>query len=366
MTHYERYTIKPILDAIEKHQDFLCKPENKPQLAKLGYMFEKLWYSGRVAYGTEGKVKKGYDCEDNPKYILEDIEYNSDKNESIIYDAWGMHVSMDVIPLSYDVFKSLILEGKGLSDFEKQHRKPHKTFDEWVEVLTDKNYRYNSIFPDRISVANFLLCTIGTGYSYDKESGTIIKTASGSGEDQDGYGDWENAKFIPEIQVFVDSVLNYTKTKIAVEATYDFIKDIKDKEDAKKLEMEKKHGSINNIILNRINKALKDVGKEPITEENELFNTYSDLMMNSLLNGTVFSTEDVKPKKREWYPICNYSNIMKLDENTHPSYIKMSLEICEDHINNKPEIKEDWNDYQKEQRNEAIEFSEKFVERWSV
>ena len=67
MTKYEKHVIRPILDIIEKYQDFLCKPENLPQLAKLGFMFEKLWYAGGVSYGYNGIVQKGgYTCENNP------------------------------------------------------------------------------------------------------------------------------------------------------------------------------------------------------------------------------------------------------------------------------------------------------------
>src|ERR1035437_8055575 len=190
MTKYERYVIRPILSVIEKHQDFLCKPENLPQLAKLGFMFDKLWYAGRVCYGHNGRIKKGgYTCENNPKYELGDtITYNSEENENLIYDAWGMHVSNDGNTMNYDEFRNLILNGKQLSEFELRYRKPNKTFDQWVEVLCDNEFQYNILYPDRKSVANHLLCVIGNGYGYNKTTGLVIREASGADQDEDQYG----------------------------------------------------------------------------------------------------------------------------------------------------------------------------------
>ncbi len=38
------------------------------------------------------------------------------------------------------------------------------TFDDWVEWLTSDKNEYKSLYPDRRSVANHLLCVIGNGY----------------------------------------------------------------------------------------------------------------------------------------------------------------------------------------------------------
>jgi len=46
-TKFESKVINPILKVIEKNQDYLCKPENLPQLAKLGFMFNNQIQFGR-------------------------------------------------------------------------------------------------------------------------------------------------------------------------------------------------------------------------------------------------------------------------------------------------------------------------------
>ena len=362
MTKYERNVICPILMAIEQHQDFLCKPENLPQLAKLGFMFEKLWYAGRVCYGSEGIVKKmSYTCENNPKYEISDrLKYNSEENENLVYDAWGMHVSNDGNQMNFEEFSNLILNGKPLSEFEIQERKPKKTFEEWVAVMTDKRYRYHSMFPDRRRVADYLLCTIGTGYGYDTKNGVIIKEASGADQDQDAYGSWENAKFIPEIQAVVDVVLAFDMTKIAMDAESAYIKKLVAKRKDEEFEQQR---ILHEALLPAVNEKLVAKGEEPVTIDSEryreIYEKYLELRMEEIMGG-----RKNKKETYEYYPICSYSIITQLNENAHPSYIKAGLEICEDIQKNPPPIKKDWNDYQKQQRNEMIEFAKNFIKKW--
>lgn len=59
-----------------------------------------------------------------------------------------------------------------------------------------------------------------------------------------------------------------------------------------------------------------------------------------------------------------YSIITMLDERTHPSYIKVSVHICEDIIANPPEIEKSFNEYQISQRNDMIKFDEDFLNKW--
>ena len=110
---FEEKIIDPILTLIRENQEYLTQPENLPQLAKLGYMYNTLWYSGRVCWGYDGilidpsiiKSLKTADegdmdeddenypyrfvsCEDNPKYKIEACEPQNDEIENLIYDAW--------------------------------------------------------------------------------------------------------------------------------------------------------------------------------------------------------------------------------------------------------------------------------------
>jgi hypothetical protein len=352
-TKYEKLIINPILKVIEKNQDYLCKPENLTQLAKLGYMFDNLWYAGRVCYGYYGAIKKGNSCENNPKYEIGDnIKYNSEENENLIYDAWGMHVTNEGHDIDYETFKKLILEGRKLSDFEIQLRKPNKTFDDWVDIMTNKQYKYKSLFPDRRSVANYLLCTIGTGYGYNSITGVVIKEASGADQDQDLYGQWENAVFEPSILKVVNQILDVPECKIALDTYSNIV--IKNRQERKKKENEDRFKFFG-YLLPIINEKRAKLGKTPVSIDDEDFYDHID---NSLNRKTIIQLPF------EYYPICNYSIIMQLNENSHPSYIQAALEVCEDIVANPPEIKKNFNQFQIDQRNEGVNFCENFIKKF--
>ena len=163
---FEEKVINPILEYIRDNQLTLTQPENLPQLAKLGYMYNTLWYSGRICWGYDGilldaEVKKAiedYDgddddenspyqfisCENNPKYKIEMCNPHNTHIEDLIYDAWSMHVAYESLDMHVDfnTFKNLILNGKELSDYAKKRLKVNKTFDDWVEILMHPEYKY--------------------------------------------------------------------------------------------------------------------------------------------------------------------------------------------------------------------------------
>lgn len=366
MTKYERQVIHPILSTIEKYQEFLTQSENLPQLAKLGFMFEIFWYSGRSAYGYEGTIKKGSSCENNPKYELGDtIKYLNSEIEDLVYDAWGMHVSNDGNEMTFEEIKNLILNGKELSDFEKEYRQPDKTFDQWVKLLTDKRYRYSSMYPNRQSVADHLLCVIGNGYGYNKETGVVFNEAGGADQDQDVYGEWENAKFDSEIQKIIEAVLVVPELQIAIDAqrksTLEWKRKNKEDDDLSKMAFLK-------AFLPLVNKQLEKINKPALTIDSPEFEDVVEKYKEGRLKEIMGQGYQEYPekKRKEYYPICNYSIITMFDERTHLSYIKAALEICEDIVTNPPEIKKDYNQFQIDQRNEMIEFANKFFIKWKT
>lgn len=336
--HYEERIIDTILNTIKDNQVYLTQKKNLPQLAKLGYMYNTLWYGGRSAshYGAiekkvytedDGETWECDQCDDNPKYKIEMCEPKNEKIENYIYDAWGMHVSNDYGP-GWEEFYPLMTSGKPLSDIEIKLLKPNKTFDEWVEVLTDSEYRYSSLYPDRQSVADHLLCVIGNGYGF--KNGFVINEASGADQDTTDYGDWQNAKFREDIQEIVDTIMEDPE----VEKVLRYI-------DVKKKEYE----------AEKLAKDIKSFGMsyEKFTKSDEYKNLFGRAS---------------KKTKKEYYPISSYSIIKKINKNSDPSYIKAGIEICEDILSNPPKYGKDYNQYQKDQCDNQVKFAQNFLNKF--
>lgn len=343
---FEKLVIDPILSLMKEHQIYLTQPENLPQLAKLGYMYNTLWYAGRQCWGSEGLLqanKKAYDCEDNPKYKIEAVEPQTEEIENLVYDAWGMHVSemedgrYGKLPISGDDFIKLIKEGKELTPFELKLRKPNKTFDEWVEVLTDKQYRYSSIYKTRRAVADHLLCCIGNGYRINKE-GFIISKASGADQDKDLYGAWENVVFKAEIAKEVDKILSYPEVKLTLDTIRDYCAQ---KSEFEKKEKETERAGFKQMILESIKKLNKKERKDnPIIISDNPDSEELNELMDEVIEA-MYSTKTGKkqePKKEQYHPYCpisNYSIIHKIqnaekNQKIEPSTLKACIEICEE------------------------------------
>lgn len=343
---FEEKVIDPILNCIKDNHDFLTQPENLPQLAKLGYMYNTLWRYGRVCWGYDGilrnKKQRDYknedeyyeytSCEDNPKYKLEmSNPENTGEVDDRVYDSWGMHVSNDIGP-SPDEFFEILKGGKPLTELEKKELKINKTFDDWVEIKTDPNYQYKSLYPDRKSVADYLLCTIGNGYGWNKE-GFIIEEASGADQDKSSYGDWMNAKFSPEIDKVIVPLINMSEVRETVETAYNYLhKKAKEREDAEKNRWK-------DLYKKLIDKRLKS--KEGVIEDDEV----------------------EEEKYRQYYPILSSSKIYAImsDEkknrlgikNFDKSYVDAAIEICKDIMSHRDK-----------ERNENVEFAIKLLAKY--
>lgn len=312
---FEKKVIDVLLNTIKDNQEYLTQPENLPQLAKLGYIYEMLWYSGRICWGHNGVLGKSNDCEDNPKYKIEMCNPTNDDIDNLIYGAWSLHVSNDMVIPNYEELKNLIFNGKELSEEAKMNIKPNKTFDEWVDIcMTGK---YSSIFPTIKSVADHLLFTNGNGYAY--KDGYIIDR-----EDSSMYGDWENSIFSDEIKKVIENIFSMKEVEDSINAAHSHITAIYEKEAKKKL--------------------LKDIS---------IFGmSYEDFSKTDKFKKVLGKS---KPKYEEYYPICEYALITKFDENTHISYIQAGLDSCHDILAH--------SDVEKEKNiNFAKEFIEKFEE----
>ena len=339
---FEEEIIDPILGIIKDNQEYLTQPENLTQLAKLGYMYDTLWYCGRICWGYEGKlldksIKNLKDdskyefisCEDNPKYKIEDCDPENEDIENLIYDAWSMHVGHNESGYpTFDEFKFTINEDKPLNDTEKRQLKINKTFEDWVEILMNKDYKYNSLYKTRKSVISSLLCTIGGGYSWNND-GFIILEAGGANQDEAIYGDWRNAKFRSDIGIIINRILSIPELKATIDTSHQYIKDIKDNQ-------KKKDRDRNKSLLKMLGKG----------EEDELDDDFDELLRKVLSEyGKNKDSKESKPIYSKYYQISSSSNVYPmLDEEIrirlginsfHQSYVDAAIEMCKDIIENK-------------------------------
>jgi len=349
---FEKNVIDPLLNAISEHQVYLSKRANLPQLAKLGYIYETLFSAGRICWGHKGRLSKSetsYDCEENPKYKIEMINPKNERIENLIYDAWSLHVreSFDHQSINFESFKKLILEGRlhEITELEKKQLKINKTFDEWVEILTNPQHRYYSLYKTRKRVLDHLLCTIGTGYGLNK-AGYVIEEL-GADQDKSLYGDWQNAKFSPEIQIVVDKILSIPEVKLTVDEYGSEMNKIIQKEKSK----ENKQFDMIKDAMKRIygdtlpkdsrfgEKSIDDLTTD---ELHDVMDAFIQLKFNEEKNkkpsGSKFTKID--PDYHPYYPICDYSIIdiminkdsLKREriKSVHQSYIDAGIEICKD------------------------------------
>lgn len=319
MKKFESRIIDPILKLIKIHQGYLTQKENLPQLAKLGYMYNTLWYAGRHA--SYSKVIEKNQCDDNPKYKIDICEPEDEDIENYIYDAWGMHILNGYGP-NWNEFSTIVLKGKPLTELEIKLLKPNKTFDEWVEVLTDENFRYSSIYPDRKSVANHMLCVIGNGYGY--KNGFIIDEASGANQDITDYGDWMNCTFREDIQKIVDVIMIDPDVEKVIHLTE---------------ESQKKHDE------EELAKEIKSWGMP-----------YAEFIKSDKYQELIKMFPDKSDAGyTTYYSICSYSKITMLDKDSDPSYINAAVEICEDILLHRDEES-------KEQKGN-VAFAERFLKK---
>jgi len=275
---------------------------------------------------------------DNPKYPIIDIEENAVSDgiceDGLIYDAWGYSVSnesypwddKDIIPIDYN------------DPFVLLQQKPQKTIEEWVELLTDKRFKYSSIYPDRRRVLDHLICCIGNGYGWDKE-GYICESGASDG-DNSVYFDCFNHKPQGEVGKQLDEILNdpnWVKMMDFVGASRDSFKarkdvykaetavqdaiDLKEAQDAGFDSAEEHADHRFDLLMN------KREGKTEGEEKKQFFYGFLKETPEEKLHASV-------RYERAWYPICNYSAMCCYPENTHQSYLDVIEEIALEIIQN--------------------------------
>lgn len=379
---FEARIINPILDCIKKNIDYLTQKENLGQLAKLGYMYNTLWDVGRLCYGDSYSDFKALiatkgQCEDNPKYKLERCDVGTEGQFDLIYDAWGMHVSNGFYNGNFEYFKNIILGNKEYSELELLLQKSEKTMDDYINIYSHKDYPYKSAFKKRKNILDHLLCVIGNGYTY--KNGHIVEKASGAGEDRTIYSQWEVAKFPSHIDVIVQKILTDPDVKLVLDASHQFIVDYKNKEKAKREDEIKEMREVffevfTDTILN--NDELLEEFKRGVTKEDVAsgvatsytidkvrLSEHVDELCDNYFNGDLSffyehvlknKTED-KKNYQQYYPISDSSIIGRLNNNSHPSYLKVAFEIIEEILEN-----------EKDERPENVKFAKRNYKKFKA
>lgn len=334
-TKFEAKIINPILRLIKNNQVYLTKSENLDQLAKLGYIYNTLWYAGRICWGYDGIIQKGYECEDNPKYKIEMCNPISETIEDLIYDAWGMHVDDMDKSYDWDVFITNV-KGRQATEVEALDAKHNKTIDDWVKLKTHPDYRFKSLFPNRKSILNYLFCVIGSSYAYS--NGYIIETASGADQDKSVYGFWPEAQFKGKIANKVNEIVNDPLVKQTLDATknYIYLKVTKKKE-----EEEREHKELFEQIKKALDERAVTMDKDTESEFMEMY----DLLTNKKENPK-------EEKYSQYYPICEYSPITKVNKTSEASTFNAAIEVCQEILLHKDK-----------ERAENVKFAEKFLKR---
>ncbi len=319
---FEKEVIDVILNLIKDNQVYLTQPENLPQLAKLGYMYNTLWYAGRVSYGYDGIIDKNdHSCEDNPKYKIEMCEPDTDIIEDYIYDAWGMHINDDHI--SYNRFMNTVRGDVKINDTLLKLSQKNLSFNNYVDIFLNKEYRYNGLYDNEKSVRNYLLCTIGTGYGLN-DDGFIHRKASGADMDLADYGNWQKAVFSNNIQIVVDNLLKSPYIKLALDAQTKYFNEVKS-------ERMRNNISMYNSILNIDEVTEKLKGTLSYDELKDVEKIINDKMESRLYER---EPQTKKEKYSKYYPICEYSIISKLTKDSDDECIDAGILVCEEILKN--------------------------------
>lgn len=375
---FEQLAIDPILEYIRDNQEILTKKENLPVLAKLGYLYNTLFYAGRVAYYyTYNSLMDKYDgndvtnlfyqCQDNPKYKIEMCEPKNEDIENYIYDAWGIHVTNNQNYPEVEELKELVFNNENkeaLDKFVTLEAKANKTLDEWVEYMTHDNYKYKSLFTDRKSVLDYLLCTIGTGYKMSKD-GYIVHKAGGAGVDSNLYHNWENAELLLGASIIVNEILSMDGTKETLILAQEQV----DKDKRKQMldDME----TFGEWIVKHVGIPKEELLALTPTKYYKYKDQVFEILKEERLKRTK-KEEEEKPKLTRYYPISTYSVMLTMLsdetrnrlgiklEDIHQSYIDGGIEICEDII----ECAKDEDYAKKEAQN--VKFAKKFLTKFGV
>jgi hypothetical protein len=342
-----------LLKIIEENQPWMAA--NPTALQWLFCQWETIWVTGRACFGYEGIVKRSYECENNPKYEVADRFQAEtpeiDEQECILYDAWAnAQDAMKSMRPNLPYWAGFNMSLGTREDFDRWRveyqeklkdpffvlsQKKNKTFEEHVELLTDKRYQYHSMYGSKFSVANHLLCVIGNGYGWNKDGYVCVDTPSD--RDEAIYNGWP----VHDVDDFPENCREFIREIIYCDKVQENIKVAKAHYDGLVQKMIDKHMKDHSFMKSpEFKKHFPTVTVENANEADEAMSAIYAALRKE------FQDEDEVTKPRAYYPLSDrYSLILTMPDNAHESYIRACKEIAEDilahpelYVNDRPSV----------------------------
>jgi hypothetical protein len=371
-THSYETLQRRLLKVVEQNQEWLV--ENPAACQWLLANWYNMFQAGRICYGYDGIIKKGYNCENNPKYEIQDmITYVNSVAEDVIYDAWANTLYCIVgengnheyqlgtwTKEDFDKARASYLVKKEESYVQLQE-KANKTFDEWVEVLTHEKSRYRRLFPDRRSVADHILSVIGNGYGWNSQG--FACEDSPSDKDKSIYVGWQLhdiSSFPAKYQPIIEQILYCDKVAGALAKANEYMGGLR--KEKEKEDMKRDLGFLLHDF-NVENPDATDEGKKNFIREmmdlgfEEIKKRSRTSMEN--LSSLVAKMKGISVEEEEftYYPFSNdYSLLLTMPKNVHQSYIDAGYEMVIHVLSNK-------HLYRKEQYTAAEKWLRKYQPR---
>lgn len=262
-------------------------------------------------------------CSENPKYlVLNAGEKLSEEDSNLLYGAWGVTVSNQrAFP---DTNPKLPLESKS-----------NKTLDEWIELCTDRNYEFCSIFPDAHSVESHLMCCYGTGMGWNKEG--FITYTGPSDVDESMFANYTRAEdeIRPDLK---EQILKIRSNPLIIHHINDYLKDA---------EINAGNNRAEKRIVNDKWKIQREIEKIPKREQDKIMKAFRQVAyLEALVDDAKYWTEE------EWKE-ARKSNIYNY-QGTDFDVSEIDLSFCHttmdfgSHITSSLEYGKKIKDYRKE------------------
>ncbi len=271
----------------------------------------------------------GYET-DNPKYIFLDDPKNdwptlSEEELDILYEAWGVGVSNGI---PNDQCSGLI-------------PKKNMTLDEWIDLETDPEYEYYSIFETKCKVVDHILIRIGTGMEWNKD-GFISYGSDGVDEFIFcGYSQSEN-EVNPKIKEKIKSICADPKIKEWFDILYQTAVEFNQLTGSQKRKFRhsilyrlsvRSDSSDKMYVLNSVRNAKKDIfirEKDEIDKLTEALQSLNPNPKKEIEIQKVETEQEIAIREERYFSSFSklYSNIANIPDNAHPSYIKEAIRIA--------------------------------------